>query len=104
LDKPYPFYDWIGEAEADIRKRGMVPVALPFRPDGSEIAKPAKTFEIREAVPKNPDPDGKVNRDVGSVVVEIVTVPPTVKPGQSVRVHLTYRLVPKTTDLWNNEA
>ena len=26
------------------------------------------------------------------------------KPGQSVRIHLTFRLAPKTTDHWNNEA
>lgn len=104
LDKPYPFYDWVAEAEAAIRKRGDRPVALPVRPDGAEIAQPLKAFAIRKGVPKNPDPRGKIERDKGSVVCEAVPVPASVKPGQSARIHLTFRLAPKTTDHWNNEA
>lgn len=104
LDKPYPFYDWVPEAEAVIRKRGETPVALPVRPDGSEIAQPAKTFAATKGTPTNPDPNGKVNRDKGSVACEAVVVPAAVKAGQSVRVHLSFRLAPKTTDHWNNEA
>ena len=57
LDKPYPFYDWVPEAEAAIRKRGETPVELPVRPDGAEIATPAKTFPVEAVVPKNPDPN-----------------------------------------------
>lgn len=104
LDKPYPFYDWVAEAQATIRKRGEAPVVLPVRPDGAEIAKPTKEFAVRKEVPKNPDPQGKINRDKRSVACEVVVVPATVKPGQSVRVHLTFRLAPKSADHWNNEA
>jgi len=104
LDKPYPFYDWVPEAEADIRKRGETPVPLPVRPGGAEIAKPSKTFEVSAAAAKNPDPDGKVNRDTGAVVAEVVAVPAAVKAGQSVRVHVTFRLTGKPLAHWNNEA
>lgn len=104
LDKPYPFYDWIAEAETAVRKRSDIPVVLTVRPDGAEIAQPSKAFPTRDEVAKNPDPKGKINRDKGSVVSEVVVVPATVKPGQSVRVHLTFRLAPKTSDHWNNEA
>ena len=104
LDKPYPFYDWVADAETAVRKRGDVPVTLPVRPDGSELAQPSKAFATRINAPKNPDPRGKINRDNGSVSCEAVVVPASVKPGQSARVHLTFRLAPKTSDHWNNEA
>ena len=104
LDKPYPFYDWVAESEAAIRRRGETPVVLPVRPDGAEIAQPTKSFAVQNVVPQNPDPMGRINHDEGSVACEVVFVPASVKPGQSVRVHLTFRLAPKSTDHWNNEA
>jgi hypothetical protein len=104
LDKPYPFYDWVTEAETAVRKRGDTPVSLPVKPDGSEIAQPSKAFATQKEVPKNPDPQGKINRDKGSVACEDVVVPAAVKPGQSARIYLTFRLAPKTSDHWNNEA
>ena len=104
LDKPYPFYDWVPEAEAAIRKRGDKPVVLPVPPDGSEIARPAKAFVQAKNVEKNPDPQGKVTRDKGSVTCEVVVVPAAVKPGESARVHLRFRLAPKTAGHWNNEG
>jgi hypothetical protein len=45
-----------------------------------------------------------VARDTGAVACEVVTVPAAVKPGDAVRVHLTFRLAPKGTAHWNNEA
>ena len=104
LDKPYPFYDWVAEAEATIRDRGESPVVLPVRPDGAEIAQPTKEFAVRKEVLRNPDPKGRINRDARSVTCEVVVVPATVKPGQTVRVHLTFQLAPKSADHWNNEA
>jgi hypothetical protein len=104
LDKPYAFYDWVPDAEGDIRKRRDTPVVLPVRPDGSEIAQPLKAFATQQEVPKNPDPQGRIDRDKGSVTCEVVVVPTSVKPGQSARIHLTFRLAPKSSDHWNNEA
>ena len=94
----------MAEAEAAIRKRGETPVMLPVRPDGAEIAQPTKAFAVQKDAPKNPDPLGKITRDKGSVSCEVVVVPTAVKPGQSARIHLTFRLAPTTTDHWNNEA
>jgi hypothetical protein len=104
LDKPYPFYDWVTQAEADIRHRGETPIPLPVRPDGAEIAQPTKSFAAAKDNPTNPDPDGKVHRDRGSVSCEAVVVPASIKAGESARVHLTFRLAPTTNDHWNNEA
>jgi hypothetical protein len=104
LDKPYPFYDWVAEAERAIRDRGDLPVALPVRPEGAELAEPIGSFAVEKERPREPDPQGKIARDRGSVVVEVVPVPAPVRPGQSARVHLTFRLSENSKDHWNNEA
>lgn len=104
LDKPYPFYDWVEDAEKAVRARGETPVALPVRPDGAEIALPLKTFDPARATAKNPDPAGKIIRDQEIVTCESVVVPARVKPGETVRVHLTFRLKTPKRDHWNNEA
>jgi len=104
LDKPYPFYDWVPEAEEAIRLRGETPESLPVRPDGAEIAGPLRVFAAQKEPRTNPDPDGKVMRDAGSVISQVVLVPARVPAGQSVRVHLNFRLTAGTSDHWNNEA
>jgi hypothetical protein len=104
LDKPYPFYDWVAEAEQTIRERGETPVQLPVRPDGAEIAQPANSFVAQQQIPQNPDPQGKVARDVGAVACDIVVVPGTATRSRSARVHLTFRLAKKSREHWNNEA
>ena len=104
LDKPYPFYDWVTDAEAAIRERGETPVPLPVRPDGAEIAAPLRTFPTDATAAKNPDPAGKITRDKVAAVAEVVAVPARVKPGQSVRVHVTFRLKAGGKSHWNNEA
>lgn len=104
LDKPYPFYDWVPEAEAAIRKRGETPIELPVRPDGAEVAAPARTFPVEAVAPKNPDPNGRVTRDKGALAAEVVVVPARVKPGESARVHVTLRLTAGAKVHWNNEA
>src|SRR5262249_27931727 len=104
LDKPYSFYDWVAQAEAAIRDRGDLPVALPVRPEGAELAEPIRSFAVEKGRPRDPDPQGKIARDRGSVVAEVVAIPASVRPGQSARVHLTFRLSKNSEDHWNNEA
>ncbi len=104
LYKPYPFYDWVPDAETAIRKRGEVPVTLPVRPDGSEVAQPAKALAVPADAPAIPDPKGQVHRDKGLVTCEVVVVPAAVEPGQSARLHLTFRITRRTAAHWNNEA
>jgi len=38
MDKPYPFYDWVAEAQAQITARGETPVALGAQLTPSELA------------------------------------------------------------------
>lgn len=106
LDKPYPFYDWVDEAEQAIRQRGETPVALPVRPNGAEIAHPSRTFQATESA-VNPDPDGRISRiDDGAVHVEMTVVPRAIRPGQTGRIHAVFRLNDNANSPvhWNNEA
>jgi len=103
LDKPYPFYDWVPEAEQAIRDRGEKPIELKVRPGGAEIAAPSRAFP-EPADAKNPDPTGKVNRDTAPLATaEVVVVHEKVKPGQAARVHVTLRVQGMKAH-WNNEA
>jgi hypothetical protein len=105
LDKPYSFYDWVPQAEEEIRQRGDRPVQLLVRPGGAEFAAPAKTFvSSRDATA--PDPTGRVTRiHPPSVRAEVTVVPRFVAPGKSARVHVVIRVDASTARLhWNNEA
>jgi hypothetical protein len=105
LGKPYPFYDWVPEAERAIRERGERPVELPVRPEGAEIAKPTQGFEAFPSATA-PDPTGQVARiEPGSVTAEVTVVPRAVVPGQAARVHVVFRVAaPPGKVHWNNEA
>ena len=59
LGKPYPFYDWVDDAIAEIKKRGDTPVKLTVNLTGSEIAGPARTFTAADSA-ENPDPNEKI--------------------------------------------
>ncbi len=104
LDKPYPFYDWVAEARAEIAARGEHPVPLQIEPAGAELARPAKAFAADVSPPGEPDPEGKIHRDRGLVRAEAVVVPPRARPGETVRVHLLFRPDPEQDGHWNNEA
>lgn len=101
LMKPYPFYDWVPQARADIRKRGEEPIQLAVEPGGAEIAKPNRNFDSKLATDE-PDPQGRINRDTLLIAASTVTVPARTKPGATTRVHVTFR--PNDDAHWNNEA
>ncbi len=102
LIKPYPFYDWIKRARAEIVARGDTPVQLVVEPSGAELAHPSKQFADTIAA-KSPDPEGKINRDNQRLVTsEVVVVPATIRPGETVRVHVAF--APQGNVHWNNES
>ena len=104
LDKPYSFYDWVNQARTEIEARGEKPAALSVEPGGAEFAYPTKQFDA-DAASENPDPDRKLPLDSGRLIaVESAVAPATVKPGESVRVHVMLR--PDSTRLahWDNSA
>ncbi|MCP3978754.1 MAG: hypothetical protein GY716_05410 [bacterium] len=105
LNKPYPFYDWVVRARAEIERRGGVPLALPVEPRGAEIAQPARVFAAADGAAVEPDPEGKIHRDPARYVrVTAAQVPGNVRPGTSTRVHLELRPNPEARAHWNNES
>ncbi|MHC4922453.1 MAG: hypothetical protein ACYTG4_00020 [Planctomycetota bacterium] len=100
LDKPYPFYDWVETARAEIRARGETPVRLTVEPRGSELA--GKGAMVSNEVPEHPDPKARVERDDTLVSVVPVLVPGTGRGPAAYRIHL--RLRPTDLGRWNNEA
>lgn len=102
LMKPYPFYDWVAKARAEIRARGEQPVKLPVEPGGAEIATPSRTFTAGDAAAQ-PDAAGRIHRDTRRFVkVNSVTVPSKIEPGKTARIHLEFRVSRQTH--WNNET
>ncbi len=103
--KPYPFYDWVQTAIRDIKARGEQPVELRILPTESEIADPDSSLKNEQLDVKPPDPEGRILRDQQRLILtEVTVIPPRVKPGETVRVHITLRPDNKHQAHWNNEA
>jgi tetratricopeptide (TPR) repeat protein len=104
-NKPYSFYDWVQTAARDIRARGEKPVEIRVLPTSSEIADPDRDFENEQLNAKPPDPEGRILRDRKRLILtEVTVIPPHIKPGGTVRVHITLRPDEKRKAYWNNEA
>ena len=102
LIKPYPFYDWIGEAMDEIRDRGEVPVELSVPLTGSEIAEPSRKLDTVANGLSEPDPDRRIDRDTEQLIrIETAVVPAEIEPGGTARVHVV--LIPESGE-WNNES
>ena len=105
LAKPEPFFDWIRDARAEIAKRGETPLALTVEPGDSEYATPGADVAAAKSPAVEPDARGRIRRDRGEfIAVETAVVPSTVAPGDTVRVHLTFRPNLRTKAHWNNEV
>lgn len=104
LTKPYPFYDWVAQATEDVQSRGEEPIALQAPLSEAEIAEPAQRFVADELVSTPPDPEGRITRDAGLIEAEVTVVPPHVRPGESVRVHITLRPASGKQAHWTNDA
>lgn len=104
LIKPYPFYDWVDKAIAEIKERGDDPIELTVALSGAEIALPSRKFTTTDdSEQANPDPDKKINADdSGLIEVNPIIVPSEIRPGKAGRVHLV--LAPGKNAKWNNES
>jgi len=103
--KPYSFYDWVQAAARDIRERGDQPIELMVLPTSSEIADPGSGLDNEQLDVKPPDPQGRILRDEQRLIsAEVTVIPPRVKPGGTVRVHVRLRPDNKRKAHWNNEA
>jgi tetratricopeptide (TPR) repeat protein len=105
LDKPYPFYDWVDQARREIKERGEIPTALTVDPYGAELAHPVKSFKVDAGAAKSPDPDGLIQRDADRLIkAEVTLVPSRLRPGGSLRVHISLSPNDGLKAHWNNEA
>jgi tetratricopeptide (TPR) repeat protein len=108
LEKPYPFYDWISEAQSQIAARGESPILLRVTPSGAEIASPRKQFPAEDSDSATPpDPEGKIQRSENRILVSTVIVPQRIAAGTTARVHVEFRLAESKVERqikWNNEA
>ena len=80
-------------------------MALNVRPGGAEIAHPVKAFATSTPEARSPDGQGKILRDKdGLIQAEVTLVPPRVRPGKALRIHVVLRPDAKQKVHWNNEA
>ena len=103
--KPYPFYDWVDKAIAEVKERGETPVKQLVALTETEIAKPARGASQKLVADQtNPDPDSKVTK-TDRISITKAIVPTVIKRGQSTRVHLRFQLPGSLQKLkWNNES
>ena len=105
LDKPYPFYNWVREAQREIKARGESPVPLKVRLAGAETAQPARRSKVSEKATPHPDPEGKVPRDrQGLVSIQPVLVAATGKKRTAARIHFTLAPSQLRQVRWEDEA
>jgi tetratricopeptide (TPR) repeat protein len=104
LDKPYSFYDWVTQADRDIKARGERPIELAVIPQAAELAAPIRAFAEDTASDTSPDPEGRVSRDSTRLIeIDLTVVPSRVAPGSSAQIHMQFR--PKNAKVhWNNES
>ena len=100
LQKPYPFYDWVGTAVEEIKQRGDEPVKLTVKLTQSELAGRSRPNWSTDAT--KPESTEKIERDKGQLVsIASTMVPGYVEAGKPATVHL--RLDP-VDGKWNNES
>lgn len=105
MDKPYPFYTWTKQAQADLLARGETPVPLVAELTRAELAEPrgAKPKADQELV--DPDPDGEINSDrLGLVSIESAVAFDTSGKKSVASVHLMLGTNAKRDVHWNHEA
>ncbi len=105
LEKPYPFYDWVPTARAQIAARGETPVALLVEPGGAEFASPQRTFAADTEEIEPPTVDERIYRDDGEFVSATATmVPGVISAGGSSRAHVSFVPNEAIKAHWNNEV
>ena len=99
LDKPYPFYDWVEEAQTSLIAAGSVPHPIQIALSGAELASGTREIPIRNIQDSHPDPEAALKRD-DKHLIELestvclhtgVTSKRVREPAGSSRIHLVLR-------------
>ena len=105
LDKPYPFYDWVPTARAELVARGEDPAPLVVEPGEAEYASPQRAFESDPGDLEPPEVDERIYRDAGEyITAEATMVPSVISAGSSARAHVTFVPNDAIKAHWNNEV
>ncbi|MFT4540848.1 MAG: hypothetical protein ACI835_003307 [Planctomycetota bacterium] len=111
LDKPYPFYDWVERAKADLVAKGKLPTPLLTPLTGSELASGTNAMPTNLGEHSAPDPGRKAPIDKGEwIQIESAVATHTGKRGARVRasgasrIHLVLRPNAKKQVHWGDEA
>jgi len=109
LDKPYPFYDWVSLAQAELRERGAEPFPIAVPLTGAEIAEGTREALDAAEGSKQPDAGGEIDRDTGGLIaIEGAVAPHTggrrAPKRRSARAHVTLRPNAKKKVHWTNDA
>lgn len=105
MDKPYPFYAWVEEAQREITARGETPIALVAELTPAELAQPRSAEEAGVTRPTPPDPKGEIRRDAdGLIALETAVAFDTSGSSSVATVHLALRPNAARDAHWNHEA
>lgn len=100
LDKPYPFYDWVEEAQKEVVARGEQPVQLTVEPSGSEVAQPLRKAEVLRNR-DYPDVQNKLPNEKELLEITTTLIPHTDR-AETLRIHL--QLQPQREGHWSSDA
>ena len=100
LDKPYPFYNWVSQAQMQIKKRGLTPIELPV-PLGAVAASGEDGAQPEAGVPR----DQKARIAIESALAWQTPSPRnSKKPVSTARVHLALRPDSKHQVEWGDDV
>ena len=104
MDKPYPFYNWVAQAQRAIRARGEEPVELVAELTPAELAEPREASAGEAKPAEEPDADGAIRADTDLVAIESAVAFDTSGQGSVATVHLALRPDADRSVHWNHEA
>ncbi len=102
MDKPYPFYPWVGEARAAIRARGRTPVSLPVPLTAAERAQPERALTVEPGGNPPAEDQGVPVDDRGLIRVRPTVVFGTGRQASVARVYLDLRPSKEARAVWDN--
>lgn len=104
-DKPYPFYDWVPAAQAEIEKRGEKAIQLKVPLSYSEqMGRNGKHKNAASTMlDKAPDGLATILKDDAHIQLQAVVLPSRARKSGVYRVHLVLKPNGKNT-VWNNES
>ena len=105
MDKPYPFYNWVAEAQETLLKLGIEAPQLRAALTPAELTKQGGWRAAPRGTTPEPDPEDRILRDRKNwISVETAVAFDTSKKKRIASVHLALRPAKEPSAHWNNES